>query len=894
MFILKTLAGRVRKKYVDFLLFIISKYVKNRKNVNARYYIFSYICAETNKKSITLKNRNSMKKTVLLLLCMLLSTLVDAQTWSAPADGTFSDRYVVYVKLNLNGRQVREAAEIAAFIGGQCRGYIDEADPVSNTGFYPLQVWGNESDNGKTITFKAKCNGVAYTFTKTLSYTHQSTSTPIPFVLNIDAITGITLTDPIEITQKVGGTYNLMQHVTYVYSASADGAPYTRLGESAIDESITKVEVQWSTASNNFTVNADGILTVGHVCTNNLVKATVAINNEPTYMTANTHVSITEPLVSVTGLTLSATSFECWTGTDIIPIIEAMTTVLPADASNKALVIEAAPGSEAGFTASPTIIGYIAAKAGVWTVEVRSADNPAIKKTITVTVKQHVTALECAEMEITVDLGENVFDRIRTMVTVLPADATNKNLVLSTNDVSYIDNTGIAIQEGEAKVKVDTEDGGATPLEIKVHVVSSVNFTVPTVLNITILTPGELVLTNLTGNNFDPSLVSVVLAEDIAETLVDGSGLSITVGGKRLGNTTYTVLYNGRSRGTGYLYIDAELQLKKGWNWISNYSGVDYPLVTPDGQYAASLFSGADRIKEVRSQSALLYNDDTYGMFGQISSIDKDQMYKIDVAEDRSIIISASGSLDCPPVNPVRKGYTWITYNIIGDHSFDYFNGLGMLEGREGDRIIGKSGFAEYDGTKWIASGSFKLETGKGYIFYKNDEDPRMLNFGTSYMDEPMNVKKHNAAQRSADVWEFDANAYADNMCIAARLANIEDAENYSIGAFVGDECRGMGSCVKGDVMFINVAGNAGEKVSFRLYNHATGEYSEIAETLSYTMQCGSLKAPVTLTAPGIETGISTISAQRSDAPAYNVAGQRVSDNAKGLIIRGGKKLLLK
>ena len=45
----------------------------------------------------------------------------------------------------------------------------------------------------------------------------------------------------------------------------------------------------------------------------------------------------------------------------------------------------------------------------------------------------------------------------------------------------------------------------------------------------------------------------------------------------------------------------------------------------------------------------------------------------------------------------------------------------------------------------------------------------------------------------------------------------------------------------------------------------------------------------------GIEpTGIRGIEAERSEAPAYNMAGQRVNGNAKGIVIKNGKKVVVK
>ena len=43
----------------------------------------------------------------------------------------------------------------------------------------------------------------------------------------------------------------------------------------------------------------------------------------------------------------------------------------------------------------------------------------------------------------------------------------------------------------------------------------------------------------------------------------------------------------------------------------------------------------------------------------------------------------------------------------------------------------------------------------------------------------------------------------------------------------------------------------------------------------------------------GEGTGINAIEADKTvNTPAYNVAGQRVSDNAKGLVIKNGKKVI--
>ena len=225
----------------------------------------------------------------------------------------------------------------------------------------------------------------------------------------------------------------------------------------------------------------------------------------------------------------------------------------------------------------------------------------------------------------------------------------------------------------------------------------------------------------------------------------------------------------------------------------------------------------------------------------------------------------------------------------------DYFNNqANKLYGFNGCFIIGKDGFATYETGKWIASENFKMETGKGYIFYMPEAGTLTLNFGESYVDEgtPANAK---ALSSSANVWKYDTSQFADNMAIVAKVNGIEASSRYSVGAFVGEECRGMGQFVTDDVMFINVAGIAGEKVNFRLYDSEAGCYSDILESMNYTIKRGSLSSPVTLTPESTVTGIMNVeSSMQNSTKAFNLNGQQVNGNAKGLLIIGGKKVVKK
>ena len=420
------------------------------------------------------------------------------------------------------------------------------------------------------------------------------------------------------------------------------------------------------------------------------------------------------------------------------------------------------------------------------------------------------------------------------------------------------------------------------------------SFTVPESIELTLLTSGQGAITDITGNDFDASLITFEGQGDYADISLDEKN-NIIVVGKKLGDGEFEVYYNGKSMGVTSFKVGAEIKLESGWNWMSNYTASSIALKQAGStDYITEYFTGSNMIKEARSQTDLLYNDtEKYGAFGTIEEFKPNTMYKVNMAGSRSFY-PESTELTSSVVRIVTKGYTWINYPIVGNHSMEYFNNQAKLEGFNGCVIMGKDGFAEYNNGKWVASGNFKMETGKGYIFYMPEAGTLTLNFGESYVDEgtPANAK---ALSSSANVWKYDNSQFADNMAIVAKVNGIEASSRYSVGAFVGEECRGMGQFVTDDVMFINVAGIAGEKVNFRLYDSEAGCYSDILESMNYTIKRGSLSSPVTLTPESTVTGIMNVeSSMQNSTKAFNLNGQQVNGNAKGLLIIGGKKVVKK
>lgn len=938
-----------------------------------------------------------MKKTILSFLLMFVTMATFASRWTAPATGDYSDRYVVYTQVNINGTPRNYDVEVAAFIDGQVRGVAD-ASKINNNGLLALEVWGDDEDNGKTVTFKIAYNSLVYKSTKTLSYQHQSTHNPIPFVLNVDAITGVSLPETIELTQNIGTTYDLTNDVILLYEPlNVDGAPaqYTKLNETTLDTDVTPLTYDWdyANASSWFEVGANNVLKVNGFCESKYlglkvqgpvdesIMSTVAQFEVSTF----TNVTITQPTVPVTGIELSQSTITMKVNESAYNYLFDIVTVLPENASNqmyKLVPNDAAAAAGVGGEDEK----YMAKIPGRYSFKVVSDENPEIFKNLTIIVVQPVVGVRWdvpgAAPSVTVWKGDNAFTEIAKHVVIAPENATNKTLTFSHDDAADAFNeTGVAMKKGTFTVRVGAVDAipGLNPLpvtvivnervesitatpntinvnvgdnvavyirekvsisvlpatasdlgyliapsaadeskfpnsiateagnytwevtstqnptvkaSITVKVTVPVSFTVPDFIDLTLLTPGQAAITDVTGD-LDPSLVTFEGQGDYADVTFDGT--NIIVNGKKLGDGEFQVNYNGEQMGVTSFNVGAEIKLESGWNWMSNYTESSIALKQAGStDYITEYFTGSNMIKEARSQTELLYNDtEKYGAFGTIEEFKPNTMYKVHMAGPRSFYPEGT-ELASSEVTITTKGYTWFNYPIVGNHSMDYFNNQADLDGFDGCVIMGKEGFAEYITGKWIASGNFKMETGKGYIFYMPEAGKLILDFGESYVDEG-NSTNAKSLHSNANVWKYDASEFADNMAVVAKINGIEADSRYSVGAFVGEECRGMGQFVTDEVMFINVAGKSGEKVNFRLYDSETGCYSAILESMSYTMKKGSISSPVVLTPEATITGISNVEiSMQNNAKAFNVNGQQVNGNAKGIVIINGKKVVKK
>ena len=116
--------------------------------------------------------------------------------------------------------------------------------------------------------------------------------------------------------------------------------------------------------------------------------------------------------------------------------------------------------------------------------------------------------------------------------------------------------------------------------------------------------------------------------------------------------------------------------------------------------------------------------------------------------------------------------------------------------------------------------------------------------------------------------WSVNPYDYKYDMTVYAKVvyegAEVSDYSNYEIGAFVGNECRGVGDVQTKDSytwVYLRVRSNqaSGEKLIFKLYDKSTGRTSVIkpSQVIAFSSQgmIGKPSSPVTLEKPSYTLG---------------------------------------
>lgn len=321
-------------------------------------------------------------------------------------------------------------------------------------------------------------------------------------------------------------------------------------------------------------------------------------------------------------------------------------------------------------------------------------------------------------------------------------------------------------------------------------------------------------------------------------------------------------------------HINLGYQLSGGWQWISS----PYQSVTNSLE---ELF-GEDLV-EIRTQRELLYNDPNWGYVGDITGFERNH-YRVKMDESvEAYDVRPRGTIDRTNniTFSVRKGWNWVAYPYVQNLFLSSLRDDAGWDFRTGDVLKTKEDYAEYDDDLEEMYGSLnEVKAGEGLLYYTTEA--RTITLSPIDNVRPAMVRaKHVQAEKREKCWNYDHSRFQDNMAMTAVMEGLDFAEDYTIGAFVGGECRGEGVLRNGK-WFITVHGTSGEAVTLRLKNKLDDATYQLDGEYTLTTKLGSIAEPIVLHTPEA-TAIDAIALDEDGVRVYNTQGMDVTAQRKHL-----------
>lgn len=276
-----------------------------------------------------------------------------------------------------------------------------------------------------------------------------------------------------------------------------------------------------------------------------------------------------------------------------------------------------------------------------------------------------------------------------------------------------------------------------------------------------------------------------------------------------------------------------ELALSEGWTWISHNVA---------NNLAVSTFP--EKTLELKSQTRGVIRDAVLGLFGNLQELTPTEAYKVKMSASATLPVSGDAFNASKGIISLSKGWNWIGYPM--DQIMTPTEALTNLSAAEGDMLVGLSGSADFIDGAWIGD----LETmtpGLGYML--KTSAPAELLYNTGIVSKAASLVR-GRLNINRSPWSVDEHRYSNVMPMRAQLfreSGQTDDDEYTVAAFAGTECRGIGKYVQG-VIFMNVHGEGAEDITFQAVHNEKEYIVDIQETVPFKSDAvGSYRQPYVL-----------------------------------------------
>ncbi len=279
------------------------------------------------------------------------------------------------------------------------------------------------------------------------------------------------------------------------------------------------------------------------------------------------------------------------------------------------------------------------------------------------------------------------------------------------------------------------------------------------------------------------------------------------------------------------------ISCNQGWTWLS--TNLDNQTSMSVDSLLASLNPVAGDL--IKNQTEYAQYVDGVGWVGSLAEISTTEMVKIKLTTDDELLLT--GLLEDPYTASITYGSGWNWIGFIPHVSVSVTEALDDIDNPvTGDLIKSQKGFAQFiEGYGWVGSLLF-MNPGEGYML--NTQNSGSFHYPdynlTRGLTSQATSQRAIAAIPDIPGWELDPLDYEYSANITGNLWLDEVLLNdpdIVIGAFVGEECRGIASPiqVQGNYLyFLTVYSNQYfDTVTFKAWNEQTGEFCDLDDTLS-------------------------------------------------------------
>ena len=289
--------------------------------------------------------------------------------------------------------------------------------------------------------------------------------------------------------------------------------------------------------------------------------------------------------------------------------------------------------------------------------------------------------------------------------------------------------------------------------------------------------------------------------------------------------------------------IRRDIALNTGWNWIS------FNLVFPDPSLDEALVSlDYPENDLIKGQGAF---SEYFGgnWLGSLPAVDYTHLFQYR-ADQKDTIRMSGAPVDPAGVNiPISAGWNWLGY--VPNYPLPVSTALAGLTPLNGDIIKGQTAFAQYvAGFGWLGSLQY-MEPPKGYQL-------KISIPGTLTYPPPANAAPvlNERGPELPNFWTVDPTQYEYSMTLVGMLAHggiNTTLAGHEIGVFAGNELRGSAKAIYLEQLNMHLffltmyANTAGELLHFKLYDAATGQVTNLTETMYFTagLHQGSVQSPL-------------------------------------------------